>query len=77
MRTQKVKSPHEYTVMRVMHCGLLTSMKGVSLFPNLRELNLSSNSLLSMAFLDGLTHLEILNLSCNKLTQVFNLTPAL
>ena len=51
-----------------MHCSRLTSMKGVSLFVNLRELNLSSNGLLSTGFLDGVKNLEILNLSCNKLT---------
>jgi Leucine-rich repeat (LRR) protein len=45
-------------------------MKGVSLFVNLRELNLSSNGLLSTGFLDGIKHLEVLNLSCNKLTQI-------
>jgi len=68
IRTQKVKNPQEYSVLRVMHCSRLTSMKGVSLFVNLRELNLSSNGLLSMSFLEGLKNLEVLNLSCNKLT---------
>jgi Leucine-rich repeat (LRR) protein len=68
IRTQKVKNPQEYSVFRVMHCSRLTSMKGVSLFVNLRELNLSSNGLLSTGFLDGVKNLEILNLSCNKLT---------
>lgn len=70
IRSQKVRGPQEYTVFRVMHCGSLNSMKGVSLFSGLRELNLSSNGLLSMSFLDGLRRLEILNLSCNKLSQI-------
>jgi len=47
-------------------------MKGLELFPSLRELNLSSNSLISMAYLDQsagcLPNLELLNLSCNKIT---------
>ena len=57
-------------MFRVMHCSRLTSMKGVSLFVNLRELNLSSNGLLSTSFLDGIKHIEVLNLSCNKLSQI-------
>jgi Leucine-rich repeat (LRR) protein len=67
IRSQKVRGPSEYTVLRVMHCNSLTSMKGVSLFSSLRELNISSNGLLSMSFLEGLLRLEVLNLSCNKL----------
>lgn len=70
IRTQKVKNPMEYSILRVMHCARLTSMKGVSLFVNLRELNLSSNGLLSMSFLESIKNLEVLNLSCNKLTQI-------
>jgi Leucine-rich repeat (LRR) protein len=42
-------------------------MKGVGLFTGIRELNLSSNSLLSMSFLEGMRKLEVLNLSCNKI----------
>lgn len=67
--------PQSYTVLRVMHCGSLTSMKGVSLFSGLRELNLSSNSLLTMGNLEGMRGLEVLNLSCNKITQISNLQP--
>ena len=34
------------------------------------ELNVSSNSLLSMSGLEDLNKLEHLNLSCNKITQI-------
>lgn len=62
--------PHEYTILRVMHCGTLTSLKGVSAFVNLRELNVSSNGLISTSFLEGFKRLDTLNLSCNKLSQL-------
>ena len=54
-----------------MHCSQLTEMRGLNLFPALRELNVSSNSILSMSGLESLSLLEKLNLSCNKITQVF------
>ncbi len=38
------------------------------------DLNLSSNSLISMAGLENLTQVRSLNLSCNKLTQIFSLS---
>ena len=70
IRTQRVRDPTDFAVLRIMHCGALTSMKGIGLFQSLRELNLSSNSLMSMQplFEMGPLRLEILNLSCNKLT---------
>jgi hypothetical protein len=73
IRSQRVKSPSEYSILRIMHCGALTSMKGIALFSGLRELNLSSNSIMSVApLLEGnlmtTSRIEVLNLSCNKLT---------
>lgn len=60
-------------ILRVMHCSQLTELRGLHLFPNLKELNASSNSLLTMSGLESLQSLRNLNLSCNKLTQVFSL----
>jgi Leucine-rich repeat (LRR) protein len=60
-------------VLRVMHCSQLTELKGIGGYPNLRELNASSNSILTMSGLDELKNLEMLNLSCNKIAQVFGL----
>ena len=37
------------------------------------ELNVSSNSLLSMSGLEDLNKLEHLNLSCNKITQIIGI----
>ena len=51
-----------------MHCSQLTEMRGLHLYPNLTQLNASSNSLLSMSGLESLRCLETLNLSCNKIT---------
>ena len=59
--------------MRLMHCSSLNSLKGLHLLPRLTELNASSNAILSMAHLESATRLVTLNLSCNKITQVFNL----
>ena len=76
VRSQRVRSPSEFSILRIMHCGALTSMKGIAHFTSLRELNLSSNSLMSMTPLfesKASLQIEILNLSCNKLTQVFSL----
>ena len=56
-----------------MHCQELTSMKGLHVFVNLMELNISSNNLLSMSGLESLTQLESINLSCNKISQIFSL----
>jgi hypothetical protein len=77
VRTQRIRDAAECTVLRVMHCTTLTSMKGIAAFVHLRELNLSSNSLLSMSalFEMGSLRLEVLNLSCNKLTQLHSLSP--
>ena len=57
-----------------MHCAQLTELRGLHLFPNLKELNASSNSVLSMSGLEGLQNLQTLNLSCNKITQIFSLS---
>lgn len=46
-------------------------MRGLHLFSNVRELNVSSNSILTMSGLEGLRQLESLNMSCNKLTRIF------
>ncbi|TNV86320.1 hypothetical protein FGO68_gene14015 [Halteria grandinella] len=78
VRRQKVKNLSEYTILRVMHCTGLSSMKGVTLFPQLRELNLSSNSIMSLNPLleqGGMVQFKIesLNLSCNKLTQLMSI----
>jgi Leucine-rich repeat (LRR) protein len=59
--------------LRVMHCTQLTEMRGLNLYPNLKELNVSSNNVLSMSGLESLRCLVTLNLSCNKITQIFNL----
>lgn len=48
-------------------------MRGLNLFPNLKELNVSSNNILSMSGLENLSSLETLNLSCNKITQIFSM----
>jgi len=60
------------TVLRVMHCQQLTSLKGVSEYSNITELNVSSNNLLSMSGLETLCHLKHVNLSCNKISQIFS-----
>ena len=62
--------PHVET-LRVMHCSQLTELRGLHLFPNLVELNASSNSVLTMSGLESLQRLTNLNLSCNKITQIF------
>ena len=64
---------YHVATLRVMHCTQLTEMRGLNTYPNLKELNVSSNSVLSMSGLESLRCLEILNLSCNKITQIFNL----
>jgi len=56
-----------------MHCSQFTELRGLHLFPKLRELNVSSNSILTMSGLEGLRSLESLNMSCNKITRVFSL----
>ena len=58
-------------VLRVMHCSQLTEMRGLHLFPNVSDLNVSSNSILTMSGLESLNRLESLNMSCNKLTRIF------
>ena len=55
VREEKVKMTHEVGTLRVMHCNSLISLKGLHLFQNLTHLNLSSNSLQSMTFLDSMT----------------------
>ena len=57
-------------VLRVMHCAQLTEMRGLHFFANICELNISSNSILTMSGLEGLNQLESLNMSCNKLTRI-------
>lgn len=56
-----------------MHCSQLTDLRGIGAFTILRELNVSSNSILSMSGLEELRHLENLNLSCNKIAQIHGL----
>lgn len=46
-------------------------MRGLHFFANVCELNVSSNSILTMSGLEGLRQLESLNMSCNKLTRIF------
>ena len=41
-------------LLRVMHCNSLSSLRGTTLFPQLQELNASSNQLLSMAGVEEL-----------------------
>ena len=48
-------------------------MRGLQHYPNLKDLNVSSNSILSMSGLESLRCLQSLNMSCNKLTQIFSL----
>lgn len=50
-----------------MHCAELTSLKGIDLFTNLTELNVSSNNLLAMSGIEQSTQLTYLNLSCNQI----------
>ena len=59
--------------LRVMHCGRLTELRGLDKYAGLKELNVSSNSILTMSGLENLHCLETLNASCNKISQVFNL----
>ena len=59
--------------LRVMHCVQLTELRGIHLYVNVRELNISSNSVLSMNGLESLRQVEDLNLSCNKISQIFSL----
>ena len=54
--------------LRVMHCVQLTELRGIHLYVNVRELNISSNSVLSMNGLESLRQVEDLNLSCNKIS---------
>ena len=61
-------APKFIETLRVMHCAQLTELRGVNLFVNVRELNISSNSVLSMNGLEGLRQVEDLNLSCNKIS---------
>ena len=56
-----------------MHCVQLTELRGIHLYVNVRELNISSNSVLSMNGLESLRQVEDLNLSCNKISQIFSL----
>lgn len=56
-----------------MHCSRLTELRGLDLYASLKELNISSNSILSMSGLENLRWLETLNMSCNKISQIFNL----
>ena len=65
----KSQFPATVTNLRVMHCNDLTSLSGIQKLP-LVDLNLSSNSLLSMAGVEGLYKLRYLNLSCNKLQSI-------
>ena len=48
-------------------------MRGLHLFANIKELNVSSNGLTSMSGLENLRNLENLNLSCNKITQILSI----
>ena len=68
VKKQKITNTHQITSLRIMHCNQLTSLKGIHLFSKVKELNLSSNGLMSMSFLESLTCVETLNLSCNKIT---------
>lgn len=43
------------TNLRVMHCEGLTSLNGLHMFPSLIEVNLSSNNIMSLAFLENLS----------------------
>ena len=61
-------APKFIQTLRVMHCAQLTELRGINLFVNVRELNISSNNVLSMNGLEGLRQVEDLNLSCNKIS---------
>ena len=45
---------HSLNRLRVMHCVELTTLKGVGLFKQLQDLNVSSNNILNMAGIETL-----------------------
>jgi internalin A len=59
--------------MRIMHCDSLLSLYGIQQFPALLSLDLGSNSINSMLYLQGLHNLKNLNLSCNEISKVDSL----
>lgn len=60
--------------LRVMHCSRLESMQGIEHLSQLRELNLSSNSILRIEGLHEMSQLRILNLSCNNIRVINGLS---
>jgi Leucine-rich repeat (LRR) protein len=56
-----------------MHCNELTSPKGIQRLPNLEDLNLSSNNLITMQGVEVLYKLTHLDLSCNKIQKLCSL----
>jgi len=69
MRKESIKT------LRVMHCDQLTSLLGADSFPNLLELNCSSNQISEIKNLFYLKRLITLNLSCNDISSVPDLSP--
>ena len=64
---EKCQRPDFVQVLRVMHCNELTSLKGINVFQNLVDLNISSNNLITMSGLETIMQLQTVNLSCNKI----------
>ena len=62
-----------------MHCENFSNINGIQiwLFQNLVELNLSSNNLEDIGELICMKQLRILNLSCNKISQIQGLDNSL
>jgi len=68
-----VQRPEKVQTLRIMHCPAFHSLKGIQAFTSVKQLNLSSNAIISMEFLVSLTKVEDLNLSCNKINVISNL----
>ena len=69
-KSQKLSmnSAGSVATLRIMHCNNFASLKGIHIFSLVKDLNLSSNGIMSMSFLESLSNVETLNLSCNKIT---------
>jgi len=61
-------------ILKVMHCNQLTSLNGADAFPNLIELNCSSNQIHVVDHVFGLKKLVVLDLSCNNISSVPDLS---